>query len=62
MDYEIITVHEYSGNNLEQTRQAKLYTNGTLEYFPEPEYDDDEEMNEIVSDEDEEGLRCVKTS
>jgi hypothetical protein len=61
MNYEIITVHEYSGNNLETTHQAKLYADGTLQYFPEPQYDDDEEMNELVSDEDEEELRCMKS-
>nr|WP_263327856.1 hypothetical protein [Neobacillus sp. Marseille-Q6967] len=57
MDYEIITVYEYYGNNLEQTRQAKLYANGILEYLPEPEWPDEE--IEEVSDEDEEELGCV---
>lgn len=43
MDYEIITVHEYSGNNFERVYKAKLYENGSLEYLPEPEIEEDEE-------------------
>jgi hypothetical protein len=54
MNYEIITVNEYFGNNLERTRQAKLYKNGTLEFLPEPVYEDDEEDNE-------EEVLCMKS-
>jgi hypothetical protein len=52
MDYEIIMVHEYDGNNFDRSREAKLFTNGTLEYEPEPEYDEDDELIEEEEDED----------
>jgi hypothetical protein len=57
--YEELTVYEHWGNSFCGARKAKLYANGTLEYFPEPEYE--EEMNEPVSEEDEEELRCMKS-
>jgi hypothetical protein len=49
MDYELITVREYWGNNLESTRTAKLFSNGQLEYEPEPDYEEAQE--EEVEDE-----------
>lgn len=47
---EVITVSEYYGNNLETTRQAILYRDGTIEYLPEPDYEEEEE--EIIEEED----------
>lgn len=46
MNYESITVHEYDGNNFDRSREAKLFENGTLEYFPEPEYEEEELIEE----------------
>jgi hypothetical protein len=43
MDYELITVREYWGNNFEGSRQAKLYADGRLVYEPEPDYPDEDE-------------------
>jgi hypothetical protein len=45
MDYEIITVNEYYGNNFSYKRQAILYEDGTLEYLPEPEPPEEQEEN-----------------
>ena len=43
---EVITVSEYYGNNLETVRQAILYRDGTIEYLPEPDYEEEEEIIE----------------
>ncbi|MBY6087009.1 hypothetical protein [Priestia flexa] len=43
---ELITVYEHSGNNFETARQAILYRDGSIDYLPEPEYEEDEEMEE----------------
>jgi hypothetical protein len=54
MEYEFINVDEYYGNNFERTRQAKLYKDGTLEYLPEPEYEDqNDEQLEVLPDDEE---------
>jgi hypothetical protein len=45
---EIITVHEYFGNNFSTTRQAKL-ENGRLEYLPEPEYEEEDEEEQLCT-------------
>ncbi|WP_223592760.1 hypothetical protein [Neobacillus bataviensis] len=59
MDYEIIKIHLYLGNNYIDTKEARFYSNGKLEYFPEPEYDDEEDLDEQVSEKDEEEIRCM---
>jgi hypothetical protein len=51
MDYELITVHEYDGNNFDRSREAKLFENGKLDYLAEPEYEE-EELIEEEEDED----------
>ena len=55
VDYEIITIHEYFGNNFSRSRQAKLYSNGLIEYLPEPEYED-------TPDEEKDEEECMMTS
>lgn len=52
MNYEIITVHEYYGNNFDRSREAMLFENGRLEFFPEPEYEEVEE--EVIEEEEDE--------
>jgi hypothetical protein len=49
MSFEIITVNEFYGNNFSYKRQAKLYENGTLEYLPEPDIQDEEEEQSCMS-------------
>jgi hypothetical protein len=52
MDYELITVREYWGNNLESTREAKQYSDGRIELVPLPDYPpDEEEMQECEDNE-----------
>jgi hypothetical protein len=48
MSFVIITVHEHYGNFFSRSREAKLFENGTLEYLPEPVYEDDEYNEEEV--------------
>ncbi|MGP6151340.1 hypothetical protein [Priestia flexa] len=43
---EVIDVYEHWGNNFETTRQAILYRDGTIEYLPEPDYEEEEEIIE----------------
>lgn len=52
---EIITVHEYWGNDFCGSRKAKYYpATRTIEYFPEPVYEEefDEEKEKQVEPED----------
>jgi hypothetical protein len=53
MNFELITVNEYYGNSYCGSREAKLYTDGRLEYIPLPEYPDDDLDEEEDDDEDE---------
>ncbi|MCG7314929.1 hypothetical protein MHL30_17560 [Priestia flexa] len=47
---EVIDVYEHWGNNFETVRKAILYRDGTIEYLPEPEYEEGEE--EIIEEEE----------
>ncbi|MEH7505137.1 hypothetical protein V7152_24595 [Neobacillus drentensis] len=44
--YELITLREYWGNHLESTRTAKLFSDGRLEFEPEPDYPDEDYEDE----------------
>jgi hypothetical protein len=51
--YELINISTYYANNLESTRQAKLYADGWIEEIPLPDYpDEDEIQTEEEDDED----------
>jgi hypothetical protein len=63
MSFVIITVHEHEGNFFSHSREAKLYENGTLEYLPEPVYEEDEDDLIVTMDdeEEEEEVGCMKS-
>lgn len=51
MDYVIINVHEYYGNDFCGSRKAKYYeATRTIEYLPEPDYADLEEETQEEDD------------
>ncbi|MBV7509782.1 hypothetical protein KW850_32405 [Bacillus sp. sid0103] len=49
MSYEIIQVNEYYGNNFSGSRLAKLYSNGRLEYLPEPDPPEENEEEQLCT-------------
>jgi hypothetical protein len=55
-----IRVNEYDGNDFNRSREAKLYENGTIEYLPEPDYE--EEEHEQVTDQEEDEEECMMKS
>jgi len=40
---EAIEVNEYQGNELTSVRKATLFRDGTIEYWPEPVYEEEED-------------------
>ena len=52
MDFQLITLREYWGNNLESTRQVKQYADGRLEELPLPDIPDEDFEEETPEEED----------